>query len=121
VKIEVRPDVMLRIVDLVQALESRPYLPGPPARLVLRVADRDASWNDGTWLLEVESGKARVSPSTAEPDLSVSINLLTALYNGYLSPARAAQVGLLDGASAALEAASRIFAVSAPPHCRDPF
>lgn len=121
VKIETRPDVMLRIVDLAPALESRPYLPGPPARLVLEVADRDAPWNDGTWLLEVESGKARVSPSTAEPDLSVSINLLAALYNGYLSPARAAQVGLLDATSAALETAARIFAVSAPPHCRERF
>jgi predicted acetyltransferase len=69
----------------------------------------------------VESGKARVSPSTAEPDLSVSINLLAALYNGYLSPARAAQVGLLDGTSAALETATRIFAVSAPPYCREGF
>jgi predicted acetyltransferase len=121
VKIETQPDVMLRLVDLVPALEMRPYLPGPPARLVLRVTDRDALWNDGTWLLEVESGKAHVTPSTAEPDLSLNIGTLAALYNSYLTPARAARVGLLEGTNAAVEAATRIFAVSAPPYCLDYF
>jgi predicted acetyltransferase len=121
VTIETKPDVMLRVVDLVPALEERPYLPGPPARLVLGIEDRDAPWNAGTWLLEVEDGTGRVSRTPAEPELHLHVGTLAALYNGFLSPARAARIGLFEADAAVLETAARIFAVSAPPYCLDYF
>jgi predicted acetyltransferase len=122
VKVEQRPGFMLRIVDLVPALERRGYLPGPPARLSLRLHDATAPWNDGTWLLTVEQGKARAVPTTTEPNLTLDIRTLAALYNGFLSPARAIQAGLLQaGDPAAIETAARVFAVTRPPYCLDYF
>lgn len=122
VKVEMRPGFMLRIVDVVPALEGRGYLPGPPARLSLRLHDATAPWNDGTWLLEVERGKARVLATTPEPDLTLDVRTLAALYNGFLSPARAVQAGLLHARDvAAIETAARVFAVTRSPYCLDYF
>lgn len=118
----VRPGFMLRIVDLAPALESRPYLPGPPARLVLGVRDTTAPWNDGTWALTVEDGAARVTRTTDAPELSTDAATLAALYNGFLCPERARAAGLIDVRDVAtLTAAARLFAVSRAPHCYDHF
>lgn len=122
VQVEMRPGWMLRIVDLVPALESRAYLPGPPVHLALRVADTTAPWNDGTWLLTVEAGQARVIPTAAEPEISVDAGTLAALFNGFLTPHRAAYAGLLEAIDhRVLDVATRTFAVSAPPYCMDYF
>lgn len=122
VKVETRPDIMLRIVDLVPALEARPYLPGPPTRLILRVTDTAAPWNEGTWALEVAGGKAHVTPSAARPDITTDIATLAALYNGYLAPGPAMRSRLLEAETkSALDAAAQVFATSAPPFCPDYF
>jgi predicted acetyltransferase len=122
VKIETRPDMMLRVVDLVPALELRTYMPGPPTCFVLRLVDPSAPWNDGTWRIEVEAGKARVKPDASEPDISANAGVLAALYNGFLTPSQAMRSGLLDARdTGALAAATGIFRVSAPPFCADYF
>lgn len=122
VQVELRPSFMLRVVDLVPALEARAYLPGPPARLVLRVADAAAPWNEGTWLLTVAEGRARVTPAAGEPEISTDAGTLAALYNGFLTPAQALHGGLLVVQDAsALAAATRVFAVTRPPYCLDYF
>lgn len=122
VKIDTWPGFMLRIVDVIPALEGRGYLAGASGRLTMKLADATAPWNAGTWSLEVEDGRARVKPAAHEPDLSMEVGTLAALYNGFLSPYQAARAGLLEaGSPAALETATRTFAVSAPPYCPDHF
>jgi predicted acetyltransferase len=122
VTVETRPDIMLRLVDLVPALEGRAYLPGAAARLALRVADPVAPWNNGVWRVEVEGGRARVTATTAEPDLATDAGTLASLYNGFLTPQRAHRAGLLEAHDAeAVGAMERIFAVCAPPFCLDYF
>lgn len=122
IKIDTWPGFMLRIVDLVAALEGRGYLTGAPARLVLGVKDATAPWNTGVWSLEVEGGLARVKPAAGEPDLRLEISTLAALYNGFLAPEQAARVGLLVYSNfEALDIARRVFAVSTPPYSLDPF
>jgi predicted acetyltransferase len=122
VRVTTEPAFMLRVVDVARALTMRPYLPGPPARLALRVTDVEAPWNGGVWLLVVEEGRAQVTRADVAPALATDIGTLSALYNGYLTPAAAWTAGLIDAADAeALAVAARLFAVTRPPHCLDRF
>ncbi len=122
VHVEAQPSFMLRLVDVPRALAARGYLPGPPARLTLQVRDEAAPWNEGLWTLTVADGTARVTRTAAEPDLSLDVATLAALYNGFLSPEQACLAGLARAADhAALDAARRLFAVTAPPFCPDYF
>lgn len=122
VHVEAQPSFMLRLVDVPRALAARGYLPGPPTRLIVQVRDAVAPWNDGSWALTVEDGAARVVRTSADPHLSLDVATLAALYNGFLSPRHACLTGLVRVADhAALDAASRLFAVTTPPFCPDYF
>lgn len=122
-EIATQPDFMLRVVEVAAAFERRGYLPGGPARLLLRVIDAAAPWNDGCWQIEVEAGRARVTATSEEPDLTVEAGTLAALYNGFLSPERARRAGMfeMESCPAVRDAVTRIFAVSHPPYCLDHF
>ncbi len=122
IRIETRPGFMLRIVDLTAALEARPFLPAPPCRLIMRLSDPTAAWNEGTWEMVIEDGRARVRPSTAEPELSTDVATLAALWNGCIPPATAARTGLLVVHDhRALTTATAVFSVSSRPYCLDYF
>ena len=120
---KLEPSFMLRVVDIAAALSARPC-PGvdQPLRLVLSVRDEAAPWNDGSWLVEAEAGRAQISRTTEEADLSTGAGALSALFNGFLSPRAAVQGGLLEASPpAALAAAERLFAVTHRPHSSDYF
>lgn len=122
VRVETLPSFMLRIVELPAAVAARPYAAGPPARVVLRVADAAAPWNDGVWRIEVENGHGRAVRCDDAVDLSLDIATLSALYNGYLSPRAAWWTGQIEAPDpAALDIAARVFAVPEPPACLDHF
>ncbi|MHA7987319.1 GNAT family N-acetyltransferase [Rathayibacter sp. CAU 1779] len=70
----------LRILDVKTALEARRY--GRQGRLVLRIDDR-LGFAAGTYLLDVrDDGSAAVEETDAEPDVSMDVASLSALYLG---------------------------------------
>ena len=115
--------VMLRVNDFEAAMSAR-----PPARydesaeVVLRIDDRTAPWNEGTWRVGVAEGRTLVARTEAEPELTVSERILAPLFNGHLRPTYAYEAGLLTATTDdALERADRIFAVKRPPFFPDHF
>jgi len=58
VKREYVDDLMLRVVDVEQAITARPAAPGAPEGAVaIAISDAAAAWNQGTWLIESSGGK----------------------------------------------------------------
>ncbi len=123
VKIEEEYDLMLRVSDVEGALRLRP--PADPERslsLTLRVTDRSAPWNGGTWRAEVADGAVNVERTSREADIALSATTLAPVFNGYLSPSGAALAGLATARSEeALAAADAFFATLYPPFCADGF
>lgn len=117
------PQLALRLVDVRRALEARPCLPiAEGCQLTIGVRDAAAGWNEGAWRLEAFEGRARVEPTAAEPDLTVEVGTLAAVYAGRLPVGEAARAGLVEVRDErALEVASSFFAVSSPFHCLDWF
>jgi predicted acetyltransferase len=106
VKVQTYDHLWLRILDVVECLQARPYF--APASLVLEVTDT-LGHAAGTYSFEVVDGDARVSRVEAAADLTLSVNELSAIYLGGVSPTtlhRAERiVEHVPGSVAALEAA----------------
>jgi predicted acetyltransferase len=108
--------VWLRLVDLTEALEARGY--SDDGRVVMRIEDRFCPWNDGTWELVVDGGRATVGRSRDEPDLACGINDVGAIYLGdatFHDLVAALQVRELE--PGAVERADRMFASDPSPWC----
>jgi predicted acetyltransferase len=123
VKVESEYDVMLRIVDVEQALRTRALAhPGHDLSFTLSLTDASAPWNDGIYRVEVADGRTNVDRVTGEGDLAVSATVLAPLFNGYLSLPSARLAGLVDARNdAALADAEAFFAVLYAPFCGDMF
>lgn len=88
---------MLRFVDLKPAFEQRPWPGTPNGALTLTVTDEHAPWNQGTWKVAFETGRATVSAvPAATSQLSVDITTLAQLYAGFVRPDQAAWSGRLQ-------------------------
>ena len=111
---------MIRVLRLQMALEARGYNPGLTAACELAVHDDLVPANRGTWRVEVEGGRARVSPGRGGNALHVGPRGLAAIYSGRLGAAQAALNGLAEGSPAAVRAAEAIFPAGAP-WCADFF
>lgn len=115
--------VLLRITDFEAAMSARlPARADETAQVVLRIEDRDAAWNAGTWRAGVAEGRTLVSRTDEAPELTVTERILAPLFNGYLRPSVAHEAGLLTATDEdALDRADRIFAVKRPPYFPDHF
>ncbi len=115
--------MMLRLVDVQQALEARPALPQASGRgVTIAVSDDAAPWNAGTWRVECSEGRISAEPTEAAPEIEMDVRALAPLYNGFTKPADAVRVGQVRAHSrAAVEAATDIFATSFAPFCPDDF
>jgi len=106
---------MLRVTNVAAALEHRGYDPGVRARITLDVHDETIPMNTGTWGVEVEDGRARVTKgATAGESLRTDARGLAAIYSGYLTPQDAALSGMCEASPAALAAARSVFAGPSP-------
>jgi predicted acetyltransferase len=74
---------MLRIVDIVGALEQRGYPKNITAELHLEIEDDWLEWNNGRFTLEVSDGKASVRQG-GEGRLPLNIRTFAGLYTGRL-------------------------------------
>jgi predicted acetyltransferase len=70
----------LRILDLPEALSARRY--EGSGSLVLDVADDMFESNAGRWQLNIKDGRAKVTRTTAAPDLELDVGTLAAVYLG---------------------------------------
>jgi len=116
-------DLMNRIVDVETALSRRPTAnPDLECAFTLKLEDRAAPWNEGTWSVQQSGGEVQVEKTDAAPDLTLSTTTLAPIYNAFITPSAAAFAGRVEAASEdALKAADRFFSTLHPPHCSDGF
>lgn len=86
--ISLYPFLMARIIDLPKLLKSIFYPQGVQAKLLMKIGDNWAPWNDKVFQISVSEGRARIEETDQEPDLSVDIGAMTQLVFG--------RVGALD-------------------------
>lgn len=115
-----RDGSMLRVVDLVPALEGRGY--DADGRLTFALHDELCPWNSGTWELVVEGGTGRLRPTAGEPGLCLTPRALAVLASGHHSASALARAGLVAATDAhALATADALFRTGHAPLCLDGF
>ena len=116
----VQDGVWLRILDLPEALSARSYVGS--GSLILEVTDPMFATNAGRWELSIESGRATVTRTTAEPDLSLDIGTLATVYLGAFRFADLAIAGhIRECRPGALQQADALFTPPRTPWCATPF
>lgn len=84
VQTEKKASFQFRIVDLVQAVKARGYKPEISAKISVHIHDECATWNDGIWSIELQSGEAVVVKKTSAcPDAECDIQTFSQLFCGY--------------------------------------
>ncbi|MBW4689836.1 MAG: GNAT family N-acetyltransferase [Komarekiella atlantica HA4396-MV6] len=104
---------MLRVIDLVKALEMRGYPPGIQAELHLEVKDDLLTDNNGKFILSVANGHGEVTKG-GKGELQLDIRGLAPLYTSLFTPYHLQLAGKLDATETALFAATQIFAGVSP-------
>lgn len=129
VEVRVEPLFAFRLVEVKGALEARTYPSGLRGEFSLAVEDPLCSWNTGTFWVRVEEGRAHVHPAPqgegahaqpaqqvegARPHLACRIDVLSALYSGYLDPRAAREAGRLSADDQALDLVTGMFSGRVP-------
>ncbi|EAW37437.1 enhanced intracellular survival protein Eis [Lyngbya sp. PCC 8106] len=111
---------MLRIVDLVTALESRAYSVNLETELHLSVIDDLLEENQGNFVLEVAAGNAQVKRG-GRGEFHLKIGSLAPLYAGLLGPRQLQKMGWLECTDSALRIAEYLFPMTTSPAMPDFF
>lgn len=107
-------NLWLRILDVPAALAARHYT--TPGSLVLAVDDPFGPWAAGRFLLETGDGRARCTPTTRSPDLSLGAADLGAIYLGGTRPSTLARAGRVTAhTTGALILADALFQATPAP------
>ncbi|NMG07839.1 GNAT family N-acetyltransferase [Brasilonema sp. UFV-L1] len=104
---------MLRVIDVVKALEKRGYPLGIKAELHLEIQDDLLAENNGRFILSVANGRGEVT-SGGKGEMKLDIRGLAPLYTGLFTPEKLQLAGQLDATETALLAATQIFAGASP-------
>ncbi|MBE9201237.1 MULTISPECIES: GNAT family N-acetyltransferase [unclassified Nodularia (in: cyanobacteria)] len=104
---------MLRITNLVKALEMRGYPPGVSAELHLQVKDELLTANNGKFILSVADGRGEVTKG-GKGELQLDIGGLAPLYTSLFTPQQLQLTGKLHATETSLLAATQIFAAPSP-------
>lgn len=109
-----------RIVDLPAALTARSY--EVDAVVTLTVDDSSCPWNDGTWRIETDSGKALVDRTDGEADLRLGARDLAALYLGGTSASDLVRAGrIAEVTPGAARRTDELFRSERAPFCPEIF
>ncbi|WP_435178385.1 GNAT family N-acetyltransferase [Halorussus sp. AFM4] len=111
---EVETGPMVRFVDVPTAVEALEYPDAPDGKFTLAVSDPLADWNDATFQVAVEDGRATceqvADAGAVDTDATTGVGALSQLYVGYHSVADAERLaGLEVRTPAAREALSAMF------------
>lgn len=114
---------MLRVADLEAAVAARPAGPGAPeGSFTVHIVDAAAPWNQGTWLIENQSGRLRAQRTDEPACLATDIAAFAAMYDGFLKPTEAVRCGLAEASDPAAAAlADGILATAYRPFSNDFF
>jgi predicted acetyltransferase len=104
---------MLRVINLVKALEIRGYPLGIQAELHLEVQDDLLADNNGKFILSVANGCGEVTRG-GKGELQLDIRGLAPLYTSLFTPYHLQLAGKLNATETALLAATQIFAGVSP-------
>ncbi len=116
-----RSGFMARVVDVTAALETRRYPPALKSRAIFKIADRQAPWNNGTFLLSISGGAGRVKKTRSRADFACDIQTFSQIYCGHLDLLRAAEIGKIEtSAPRKLPRINGYFA-TATPYMNDSF
>jgi predicted acetyltransferase len=112
--------LLLRVVDLQEALSRRPaYGEG---RVVIELDDRDCPWNTGRWEVFHSGSHLDAERTDDEPMLVLDARALAQLYNGFRSATSLVQAGRIEARDArGVLVAERLFAMRSTPFCGDDF
>ncbi|MEH1866831.1 MAG: GNAT family N-acetyltransferase [Nostoc sp.] len=112
-KIKTTSRWLLRIIDVVKALELRGYPPGIQAELHLEIQDNLLTGNNGKFILSVTNGRGEVTKG-GKGELQLDIRELAPLYTSLFTPYHLQIAGKLNGTETAILAATQIFAGASP-------
>ncbi len=104
---------MLRVIDVVKALEMRGYPPGIEAELHLEIQDDLFAENNGKFILAISNGRGEVT-SGGKGELQLEIKGLAPLYTSLFTPQQLQLAGKLTATESALIAATQIFTSPSP-------
>ncbi|MCC5614635.1 GNAT family N-acetyltransferase [Nostoc sp. CHAB 5836] len=104
---------LLRVVDVVKALEARGYPAGIQAELHLEIQDNLLTGNNGKFILSVANGRGEVTRG-GRGELQLDIRELAPLYTSLFTPYHLQVARKLDGTETAILAATQIFAGVSP-------
>ncbi len=104
---------MLRVIDVVKALEKRGYPKKIQTELHLEVEDDLIAENNGKFILSVANGRGEVTKG-GKGELQLDIKRLAPLYTGLFTPQQLQLTGKLQGTETSLDIATQIFAGSSP-------
>ncbi|PIG91517.1 GNAT family N-acetyltransferase [Gloeocapsopsis sp. IPPAS B-1203] len=104
---------MVRIVDVMKALEKRGYPQGLVTELHLEVRDDLIVENNDKFILKVAQGRSEVVRG-GKGELKLDVRGLSPLYTGLFTPQQLQLVGWLEATETALSIATQIFVSSSP-------
>jgi predicted acetyltransferase len=114
--------ILLRIVDVERAFESRPAPAGITTAVRLRITDQSAPWNDGTWRIECAEGRMAASRTDDAPQLTIDIRDLAPLFNGYALPAEMRRISRVTvDHEEAIDTLTAMLRLDVSPFCVDEF
>uniref|UniRef100_A0A7C3RKV5 GNAT family N-acetyltransferase n=1 Tax=Dictyoglomus thermophilum TaxID=14 RepID=A0A7C3RKV5_DICTH len=94
VECNIEPTFMIRIVDVEKALSKIKY--NVKDKISIKVKDEYAEWNNGVWEIEINDEVKVLKKEDSDYDLSLSINTLSQIISGILSPKTAYELGLIE-------------------------
>jgi predicted acetyltransferase len=113
------PDhLWVRILDVPRSLEARPWFADD--EIVVAVSD-PLGHADGAVRVTASGGRASVLPTHDEPDVTLDIETLGALYLGDVTVDLMARAGRVTGSDEALHRFARLADGSPSPHCNTHF
>ncbi|KGN38954.1 GNAT family N-acetyltransferase [Knoellia aerolata] len=113
------PDhLWVRILDVPRSLEARPWF--ADGTLVLEVSD-PLGHADGAVRVTASGGRASVVPTADEPDVTLDVETLGALYLGDVAVDLMARAGRVAGTDEALGRFAALADGSPSPHCNTHF
>lgn len=120
IRAELSDGTYARLVDVPAALMARRY--AADIDVVIGVADPMLAQNDKSFRLQGSPEGAMVEPSGSQPDLTLDVRELGAIYLGGVSPATLHQAGLVqEHTSGSVARVSAAFAWNRLPYCNDYF
>lgn len=120
VPIKWRSDALwIRILDVVRALEARSY--EEDGGLVIGVVDPFRPVTDGAYRLTVQDGRATVERSDDDPEVSMEVDVLGALYLGGQDAHAFAAANRITGSDEEIARLHRLFRTARAPWCNQVF